>query len=92
MPILGLSTVALTNVVTAIGGSVASRFLMPMIPTLGIPYEGELMMVAGIGGAIVLGKSLKGWGKIFALIICGVIFGAGLLKSTFLSGGIGGEV
>ncbi len=48
------------------------------------------MMVAAVGIALAMLKALKGWGKIIALVLCGVLFTVGLTRSTFL-GGMGGE-
>jgi len=61
-----------------------------MIPIFNIQYEGEIMIVAAIGIALASLKAFKGWGKILALVLTGVLFTVGLTRSTFL-GGMGGE-
>lgn len=88
--ILGISPVAITTLVSAFGAPAASHFAAGMIPSLPIPYEGEVLMVGSVVGALIMLKSLKGWAKIIMLILMGVVFTVGLTRSTFL-GGIGGE-
>ena len=88
--VLGISPVALTTVVSAFGAPAVSHFAANLIPTLPIPYEGEVLMVGAIVGVLIFLKTLSGWAKIIALILLGVVFTVGLTRSTFV-GGMGGE-
>lgn len=89
----GISPVALTTVVTALGAPAVTHFVGHMIPEINIPYQGEIMMAGAIVGILFGLKGLKGWFRIIALILCGVLFSVGLLRSQFLGGlTLGGEV
>ena len=85
----GISPVAITTLVSAFGAPAVSHFAASMIPQLGIPYEGEILMAAAGVGVVFMLKTVKGWARVLAVIALGVLFTVGLTRSQVI-GQLGG--